>query len=165
MASCFGQSELYALEITTSQSSRWQEIYGRFNFGAHEGVFRFCNTDSRPNQYRVPNARYYTPKEDFVLNIDRMPSEQDATWYYRWRGKETGEDVTQLGEDGAVYKMEFSEGGKVVRGTWGTMESDPGPVNFTRRKVDGSVGGMDIDGEWQDHDQKAYDKANRDRWR
>lgn len=73
--------------------------------------------------------------------------------------------MIQLHEDGSVNKMVCSKGRKVVHGTWDTMNGDPGPVTFTGRKMDGWVDEMDIDSQQQDHDQRANDKANRDRWK
>jgi len=46
-----------------------------------------------------------------------MPSEEDPTQYYHWRGKEMGEEIIQLGSDNFTYKMKFLHGGKRVKGT------------------------------------------------
>lgn len=77
--------------------------------------------------------------------------------------------MIQLREDYVLYKMTFSEGGRVIHGTWGTRESDPGDGKFFGRKIDDEIvwraGFLNIDREWRNYDEKAYEKANRDRWK
>ena len=100
-----------------------------------------------------------------MLDADDEPSKDDPKRFYRWMGKETGEDVIQLREDNRLYSMTFSDGGKKVKGTWGIREADPGDVNFTGTKTGECYDGMSIQYEWQDLDEQAYKRANRDRWR
>jgi len=95
-----------------------------------------------------------------------MPSEEDPTQYYHWRGKEMGEEIIQLGSDNFTYKMKFLHGGKRVKGTWGTHDSDPGNVQFGGVQTSESDGspGFRIRYAWKDYNEAAYNKANRERW-
>ena len=61
-------------------------------------------------------------------------SEQNPTRFYRWRRKETGEDIIQLDEDDELYFMTFSHGGNKVVGDWGTINGDTRAVKSTGRE-------------------------------
>jgi hypothetical protein len=107
MAGCFGQYNPYTLSIYTSLHQTGREIYGRFDFGAYRGVFRFSTQtkDPRGHTYEV----YRDDIDEFLLDKDGLPSAENPTRCYRWRGKEDGEDVIQLGEDQHLYTMTFSD--------------------------------------------------------
>jgi hypothetical protein len=56
------------------------------------------------------HQRYRDDIDEFLLDTDDLPSAGNSTRCYRWRGKEDGEDVIQLGEDQHLYTMTFSDG-------------------------------------------------------
>lgn len=75
--------------------------------------------------------------------------------------------MIELGSDHHLYEMTFSDDGKRVKGMWGTRNADPGVVEFTGIKT-GDISpyqDCNIQHEWDEHDQRAYDRANRNRWR
>jgi hypothetical protein len=146
MADCFGQYSPYTMTICSSGYRGGTEIYGEFDLGEYKGVLRFIS-DNR-----------------FIFNANDTVSAQDDTRFYCWRGKETGEEVIILGSEKSVSRMKFSNGGNTVEGTWNSTSGDPGEVKFTGTKT-GGHGYVDIHQEWRDHNEVAYGKADRDRWR
>jgi len=77
-----------------------------------------------------------------------------------------GQDVIQLGLEIHMYTMTFSDWGTKINGTWGTHDGDPGEVALKGIKTgDTDLYGCNIQYEWDNHNEAAYDKANRDRWR
>jgi hypothetical protein len=69
--------------------------------------------------------------------------------------------------DLSEFKTDSISSGRKVTGTWGTYNSDPRPVEFSGVKIGNhdAYASMGIQSHWDDHNQAAYDKANRDRWR
>jgi hypothetical protein len=163
MAGCFGQYAPYTLEIFSSQHRVGQQVYGRFDFGmgAYKGVFRF----SSQQEDRMGNP-CKDDIEEFLLPNDIL-SAQSPTISYRWRGREGGENVIQLGSENYLYQMTFSDGGRRVDGTWGHHNADPGTVTFSGIKIGDHAlhDGMGIQYQWNNLDQATYDQENRDRWR
>ncbi|CAK7218393.1 hypothetical protein SBRCBS47491_003494 [Sporothrix bragantina] len=49
---------------------------------------------------------YNSSPEQFYLGSVQPPAQQQ-TWTYRWRGRETGEDVIQLNSDETAYQIKF----------------------------------------------------------
>jgi hypothetical protein len=104
--------------------------------------------------------------EEFLLSKEDMPSAENPTIFYRWRGKEDGQGIIQLRSENDLYEMTFSDGGRSFTGTWGSHDADPGTVKFSGVKTyDGVYQDMNIQFEWGSLDEAAYDRANRDRWR
>jgi hypothetical protein len=161
MAGCFGQYAPYTLEIFVSQHRLGRQIYGRFDFGAYKGVFRF----SIEQQKAMGNRYKENDIEEFFLPND-IPSEENPTMSYRWRGREDGENVIQLRSENALYQMTFSDGGRRVTGTW-DCDGDPGFVEFSGVKVGdhGIHDGMNINHEWVNLNENTYNRENRDRWK
>lgn len=161
MAGCFGQHAPYTLEIYSSQHGVGQQIYGRFDFGlgAYEGVFRLSS--QQPNRMGNP---YKNDIEEFLLP-NEVPSANIPTIFYRWRGRECGENVIQLHSEGKLYQMTFSDGGRRVNGTWGS-DGDPGTVEFSGVKIghQGVYDCMNIQYEWGHLSEATYDEENRNRW-
>lgn len=149
------------MTIYSEDRRNGRELNARFDFGELEGVFRFST------QREARGHGYNNDIGEFLLDSDDMPSSEEPTRYYRWRGKSTGEDVIELRSEHDLYKMTFSDGGKSVKGTWGTKNSDPGTVRFNGVKTEdlNPHERCKIQREWDNLDQAAYDKANRDRWR
>jgi hypothetical protein len=97
-----------------------------------------------------------------------MPSSEDPTRYYRWRGRTTGEDIIVLRSEWYLYKMTFSDNGNTVKGTWGTHGQEPGLVEFRGVKSEYYQLAHDwrsVHDQWDGFDEAAYDMENRDRWR
>ncbi|KAF4628938.1 hypothetical protein G7Y89_g9216 [Cudoniella acicularis] len=164
MVNCFGQCSPYAMTIFKEDRRARRELCGRFDFGEFQGIFRF-STQTGSDVHR--HKRHDCDIDEFLLDADGMPSAENPTRYYRWRGKSNGEDVIKLGSDSCLYKMIFSNGGKSVKGTWGTHNSDPGNVKFQGVKA-GDLGPytmFNIQDKWDGLNQAAHDKANRNRWR
>ena len=161
MAGCFGQYAPYTLEIFVSQHRLGRQIYGRFDFGEYKGVFRF----SIEQEKAIGNPYKEHDNEEFFLPND-IPSEKNPTISYRWRGREDGENVIELGSENALYQMTFSDGGRRVTGTW-DCEGDPGSVEFSGVKVydHGIYDGMNIKYEWGNLNEDTYHRENRDRWK
>ena len=161
MAGCFGQYAPYTLEIFSSQHRLGRQIYGRFNFGTYKGVFRF----SFEQEKVIGNPFKENDNEEFFLPND-IPSEENPTMSYRWRGREDGENVIQLRSENALYQMTFSDGGRRVTGTW-DCDGDPGFVEFSGVKVSdhGIYDGMNINYEWGNLNEDTYNRENRDRWK
>lgn len=147
------------IEIETHEQRLGHQTYGRFDFRSWNSVFQFTTEEEGQSYGR------YEP-EDFILGDSNLPSEENPTCYYRWRGIEVGEDVIQLGEDNHLYSMTFSENGMHMKGTWGCQNGEPGTISFTGVKAGyGGYGGMDIQREWNARNEAAYDGANRNRWK
>lgn len=164
MAGCFGQYAPYTLEIFSTPRRVGWETYGRFDLGQYKGVFRFSSQKKDP---RGLGDICKDDIEEFLLDKEDMPSAENPTIFYRWRGKEDGEGVIQLRSENYLYEMTFSDGGRRVTGTWGSHDADPGTVKFSGVKTSyhGVYRGMNIQFEWGNLDEAAYDQANRDRWR
>ena len=90
----------------------------------------------------------------------------DSTRIYRWRGKDR-RDIIQLGSDLYAYTMTISRAGTRVNGVWGTCDGDSGTVEFTGKKVseEDTFARDGILQEWRDHNQRAYDAVNTERWK
>jgi hypothetical protein len=164
MADCFGQSSPYTMTIFSEYRRNGRELYGRFDFGEFEGVFRF-STQREAQGHR--HKRYDNDIDEFLLDAGDMPSAEDPKRYYCWREKSTGKDVIELRSDSHLYKMTFFDSGRRVKGTWDTQDSDPGDVRFQGVKTEdlSPYERCNIQREWDGLDQAAYDKANKDRWR
>jgi hypothetical protein len=108
MAGCFGQFKPYTLSIFTTLRRTGSETYGLFDFGAYKGVFRFSTQKKDAGHYM--HQGYRDDIDEFLLDKDDLPSAENPTRCYRWRGKEDGEDVIQLDEDQHLYTMNFSDG-------------------------------------------------------
>lgn len=164
MAGCFGQDAPYTLEIFSSQHRGGRQIYGRFDFGesAYKGVFRISSIEQ---EVIMPMPYNENDDEEFFLPND-IPSEENPTICYRWRGREGGENVIELGSENDLYQMTFSDGGRRVTGIWG-CDGDPGMVQFRGVKVGdhGIYDDMNIKYEWGNLDEDAYNRENRDRWK
>jgi hypothetical protein len=108
MAGCFGQFSPYTLSIFTTLRRTGRETYGLFDFGAFKGVFRFSTQTKDAGHYM--HQGYRDDIGEFLLDKDDLPSAENPTRCYRWRGKEDGEDVIQLDEDQHLYTLTFSDG-------------------------------------------------------
>ena len=128
--------------------------------GQYKGVFRF----SSQQKSRMGN-RCKDDIEEFLLP-NEVPPAESPTIFYRWRGRESGENVIQLRSEFQLYEMTFSNGGSKVSGTWG-CDADPGDVQFTGVKVGehNAYDRMNIQHEWGHLNKQTYDQENRDRWR
>ncbi|TGO33181.1 hypothetical protein BHYA_0262g00200 [Botrytis hyacinthi] len=154
MSSNYGQSEPYTLDIFSAPYRQGQQVFGRFDLGDFKGIIRFS---------RGGNA---AGRNEYLLTQQFDPRTVDNIRLYRWRGKDC-QDIIQIGSDSRFYTMTFSRGGKRVNGVWGTHDGDPGTVEFTGRKVseeDTLSGSVVIQG-WTNHNERAYDAANKARWR
>ncbi|KAF4626032.1 hypothetical protein G7Y89_g12133 [Cudoniella acicularis] len=132
LAHMFEPSPL-SMEIFTKFHRGGRETFGRFNFGKFDGIFRFTKT-RRPEGHhkRVP---YTEDKDEFLLKVTDNPSTKNPTRCFRWRGQESKPRVLEQDADGNLYTMTFSEGGKKMSGTWGTLHPIPGNVSFSGVKV------------------------------
>lgn len=88
-----------------------------------------------------------------------------SSWCFRWRGKEIGgEELIHLDADEVVYEISFAEGGRYLRGTWGSDAT--GRTQFTGKKVgdfEGSVEDMkecatEAWDEWTRCSRREYDR-------
>jgi hypothetical protein len=152
------------MTIYSEDRRNGRELFGRLDLEEYEGVLRF-STQREAQRHR--HKRHANDMDEYLLDAGDMPSHEDPTRYFRWRGKSTGEDVIELRSDGYLYKMTFSDGGLTVQGIWGTHNSDPRDVRFRGVKT-GEISpyeSCDIQSEWNGLDEAACDKANRDRWR
>jgi hypothetical protein len=104
--------------------------------------------------------------DEILLEPNDVPSEENPSRSYRWRGKETCEGVIELMSESKLYKMTFSDGRRKISGTWG-VRGDPGEVTFKGVKIQNGSAYLEcnIGYEWDNHFEAAYDKADRDRWR
>ncbi|TGO82469.1 hypothetical protein BPOR_0824g00010, partial [Botrytis porri] len=154
MSSNYGQSEPYTLDIFSAPRAQGQQVFGRFNLGEFKGIIRFSR------------GRNSADRNEYLLNQQFDPSTADNTRLYRWRGKDC-QNIIQLGSDSRSHTMTFSRSGKIVNGVWGTHDGDPGTVEFTGRKVskEDMFSGRGVLQEWTNHNERAYDAANKARWR
>ncbi|KAF7854508.1 uncharacterized protein EAF02_011683 [Botrytis sinoallii] len=154
MSSNYSQSKSYTFDIFSAPRGQARQVFGRFNLGKFKGIIRFAR------------GRNSADRNEYLLNQQFDPWTADNTRLYRWRGKDC-QDIIQLGSDSRSYTMTFSRGVKRVNGVWGTHDGDPGTVEFTGRKVseEDIFSGSGILHEWTNHNQHAYDAANRARWR
>lgn len=90
-----GRPKPYTMKIFTTYSptrnGTSMEIYGRFAWGIHKGVFRFCNSGTPLHGY-YPNAKRQAGGLEYSLVGEDEPSYEDLTWCYRWRGRMRDED-------------------------------------------------------------------------
>ena len=97
MATNFGQTSPYTLQIFSEMRLAGKQTYGRFDLGEFKGVFRF-STLRKPEGY-YPYQISRNDVDEFILDADDEPPEEDPTRCYRWRGKAMGENIFQLRSD------------------------------------------------------------------
>lgn len=103
--------------------------------------------------------------EDFYLRKNDKVSEKQPKLNFRWRGRESGEGVIELYSDRKLCEVTFSgRGGWKMSGVFrSTFTSN---CTFTGVKVDTKQreGGCDIQEQWQDHSEYAYERERVGRW-
>ena len=103
-------------------------------------------------------------KKVFFLGANDKPTARRPVWKYRWRGRETGEDVIQLYADEKVSSITFSKKGTELVGTFKSdMIED---CQFTGVKVSSHAQGSHDNPEtqWEEYSEEAYNHANSARW-
>ncbi|KAM3156586.1 hypothetical protein ABEW05_002900 [Botrytis cinerea] len=156
ISSNYGRSEPYTLDIFSVVCTQGFQVFGRFNLGEFKGIIRFARGGNSAD------------RNEYILDqeYDVWTADMDSTRIYRWRGKDR-RDIIQLGSDSYAYTMTFSRADTRVNGVWGTCDGDPGTVEFTGKKVseEDTFARDGILQEWRDHNQRAYDAVNTERWR
>jgi hypothetical protein len=84
---------------------------------------------------------------------------------YRWRGRDTSENVIQLSSDRKSYDLTIGEFGNSLRGEF--EAGGVGKVEFTGRKISegGSGGHQSAAYEWDQLSEDEYEYESKARWR
>lgn len=143
------------------RSIQSKQIWATFDFGVLRGIMRFLD----------PKASIGEPyrESDFVFKAHGTPLKPATnTLNYRWRGRETGENVIQVHSDWIAPNIEFSEHGTMLKGEF------QGPLlnkaKFTGLKI-GPVPLMPsslrpkVHDQWEKYSEGVYEQERISRWR
>ncbi|KAK5699921.1 hypothetical protein LTR97_006055 [Elasticomyces elasticus] len=115
-----------------------QRHFATFDFSIIEGIMRISGS----------------------VGVDDQP---ECAMTYRWRGRETGESVIDLGSDEQTYSLVFSERGTKMSGVFGGGLVER--VDFTGVKMEN---GGDRQGsskhEWGGLSERSYERERVGRW-
>ncbi|KAF4620147.1 hypothetical protein G7Y89_g14676 [Cudoniella acicularis] len=136
LTTCFGPVS-FSMEIFTNIHGGERESFGRLSCFKFDGIFRLSKIRKPAGHHKRVSCE---DKTEFLLKMTDNPSTKSPTRYFRWRGYENKTEgrVLMTDADQSLYTMTFSEGGKKVRGTWGTPHPIPGNVIFSGSKVEES---------------------------
>lgn len=137
------------------------ELWAKFSFEGIKGYMRFQRSDVIITTKRVSLGAY-------KLQEVHMPQPSNRQLYYRWRGRETGEDVIELDSDLTPQPLTFSNDGKKLFGEFNSPNF--GNWCLRGRKVrelsrDDVLEVRYFQGRWDNLNQETYDREDRDRWK
>lgn len=141
-------------------SSPSAQIWATFDFGVLEGVMRFLDA-------KAPTGKTYCESDLEIRGNGPPPKPSNSALNYRWRGRETGESVISLYSDRDVQRIDFTEYGTVLTGTFQGDVLDK--VEFTGLKI-GPVPLMpssrrpQVRNEWERYSEEEYERARVGRW-
>ncbi|KAF2496976.1 hypothetical protein BU16DRAFT_560284 [Lophium mytilinum] len=160
------------------------QLYGEFLFGDIEGWMRFEAREKATHTAQTGRKRkrqgedddgrsaygargnYSKPgKGDFSLSPDDLPSPKNPTMQYRWRGREIGEEgVIQSTADQSQFSVTFSgQGGAKISGTFASSYFT-GSFNGFKVAMGATSSPADIETQWRNLDEAAYERERTGRW-
>lgn len=184
-----------SLNIILEERDGKYQMSAEFDFGIVEGLMRFekptpvpkseCSSNKRKKEdvdgegdirmYDYPEYGTSSTISDesvyrdafFNLGSKDAPTVRRPVWRYRWRGRDTSENMIQLGSDKAVETIRFEKGGKlsgIFNGGFTGRCEFTGARLKTSRPVH-EDGPPSIDSSWQELSHRTYDYEASNRWR
>ncbi|CAD0088319.1 unnamed protein product [Aureobasidium mustum] len=99
-------------ELTEAQKARLgtYQLWATFNMGLYQGIIRFMSpTTVRANP---------TPRTSFDLLPTQLPSAENRTFQYKWRGRETSDSEISVEAENATQFIRFEEDGVKLTGVF-----------------------------------------------
>lgn len=99
-------------ELTEAQKARLgtYQLWATFNLGLFEGVIRFMS----PTTLRTSP----TSRTSFDLLPSQLPSPENRTFQYKWRGREVSDSVITVEAEDATQFIRFEEDGVKMTGVF-----------------------------------------------
>ncbi|KAH0272658.1 hypothetical protein KCU91_g6521, partial [Aureobasidium melanogenum] len=99
-------------ELTEAQKARLgtYQLWATFNLGLYQGIIRFMSPDTvRSNP---------TPRTSFDLLPTQLPSAENRTFQYKWRGRETSDSEISVEAENATQFIKFEDDGVKLTGVF-----------------------------------------------
>ncbi|KAH0372306.1 hypothetical protein KCU65_g1406, partial [Aureobasidium melanogenum] len=99
-------------ELTEAQKARLgtYQLWATFNLGLYQGIIRFMSpTTVRTNP---------TPRTSFDLLPSQLPSAENRTFQYKWRGRETSDSEISVEAENATQFIRFEDDGVKLTGVF-----------------------------------------------
>lgn len=99
-------------ELTEAQKARLgtYQLWATFNLGLFEGIIRFMS----PTTLRTTP----TQRTSFDLLPSQLPSSENRTFQYKWRGREVSDSVITVEAEDATQFIRFEENGVKMTGVF-----------------------------------------------
>eukprot|EP01083_Nonionella_stella_P027751 76455_1 len=95
-----------------------------------------------------------------VIKMNEMSCDMNRKWCFNWRGRETGENVLQIGGN-KTGEIEFSESGTAVEGV---LHSDYGDFTFHALKISDQVSKRASKYDFDYDEEEMYNQERVGRW-
>jgi len=141
-----------------NEPSSSQQLIARFDLGVVTGILRFIKpTATKGFLYR---------DQDFDLGAIDMSGSARETRHFRWRGRDSSENIIQLGSDQKIGSIDFSKdstilSGRVAIDAVGEAAFEGirvAKVESTERKAKG------LKYEWERLSDEQYEQERTGRW-
>ncbi|KAG9525215.1 hypothetical protein KCV07_g1459, partial [Aureobasidium melanogenum] len=99
-------------ELTEAQKTRLgtYQLWATFNLGLYKGIIRFMS----PTTVRTTP----TPRTAFDLQPTQLPSAENRTFQYKWRGRETSDSEISVEAENAIQFIRFEDDGVKLTGVF-----------------------------------------------
>ncbi|KAK6000427.1 hypothetical protein QM012_003673 [Aureobasidium pullulans] len=99
-------------ELTEAQKARLgtYQLWATFNMGLYQGIIRFMS----PTTVRSTP----TPRTSFDLLPTQLPSAENRTYQYKWRGRETSDSEISIEAENATQFIRFEDDGVKLTGVF-----------------------------------------------
>ncbi|KAG9564516.1 hypothetical protein KCU61_g3113, partial [Aureobasidium melanogenum] len=99
-------------ELTEAQKARLgtYQLWATFNLGLYKGIIRFMS----PTTVRTTP----TPRTAFDLLPTQLPSAENRTFQYKWRGRETSDSEISVEAENAIQFIRFEDDGVKLTGVF-----------------------------------------------
>lgn len=177
------------IEVSQPINNGLVQMYARFNFIATRGIMRFVNPnsgdddDEKSNDENEDEGEEEDEAEDEVENEDEgdddedefdhmpqfwlskamLPSSNNRTLYFRWRGEDPGEGEIDLGSDSELCSITF-ESPSALKGGFISPSDATTEFRGIKRSSMISCRSLDPNFEWSKRSKAAHERQRWSRW-